>query len=371
MNATAHRARQLAQASAGFAALLGEITAEGLLDYVASELGHAASLDGFQIHGTHLARAVAPRAILHVLSGNTPHAGLQSLLRGLLLGAHNFCKLPAGGLPEVAAFVAALPAELARQVEQAETWREDWLEQAEAVIVFGSDATLAELQARVRPGQRFSGHGHRLSLGLILDDPDSASLPAAARAVSLFEQRGCLSPHLLYVRKPLSARAYAAGLAVQMAHCAAALPGSPASAAEAAGIHALRADWRFRAANDPASFAVWQSAGSTAWTVLYDGAEPAFQPSPLHRTVFVKPLPEDLGAALAAVRGHVSAIGLWPATRAWGDWVAAQGTGATRLCPFEALQFPPLTWHQDGFASLASLVRWVDLELESDNPVAR
>jgi hypothetical protein len=362
MSATAQRARQIAEAAAGFADLLGEVTEEKLLAYVAAELGHAGSLDAFQRHGAQFARAIAPRTILHVISANTPHAGLQSLLRGLLLGSHNLCKLPAGGLPALTAFCQALPAGLAQQVELSERLPEDWLDRADAMVVFGSDATLAEFRNRARPGQQFIGHGHRVSLGLILDDPGLCSLPEAARAVSLFDQRGCLSPHLLYVREPPAARAYAAGLAAEMARFAERHPPPPVTKAEAAGVHLLREDWRFRAANDPARYGLWQSADSIAWTVLYDGAETAFTPSPLNRTVFVKPLPPDLAAALAGVREHVSAIGLWPATHAWAEWVASLDTGASRICPLGALQLPPLTWHQDGGATLASLVRWVDFE---------
>ena len=362
MSTTAERARQISAAASGFTQLLGEITEEKLLAYVSAELGHAAILDAFQNHGGQFARAIAPRTILHVISANTPQAGLQSLLRGLLLGSHNLGKLPSGGGPELGAFVRALPAELGTQVELSEVLPDDWWDRADAIVVFGSDATLAEFRSRVRPGQRFVPHGHRVSLGLILDDPHFQSLPAAARAVSLFDQRGCLSPHLLYVREPPAARAYAARLAAEMARFAALHPPAPAAAADAAGIYALRQDWQFRAANKPECFALWQSVGSAAWTVLYDGAETAFTASPLHRTVFVKPLPVDLAGALATVRRHVSAVGIWPATRVWAEWVAARDTGASRICSLDALQLPPLTWHQDGESSLASLVRWVDFE---------
>ena len=369
MLATAERARHLAAAAAPFRDLLEEITAAGLLALVRADLGHEAILDGFQPHGGHLARAVAPGTILHVVSGNTPHAGLQSLLRGLLLGARNLCKLPSGGLvPEVAAFRAHLPPPLADAVELAETLPDAWLARADAVIVFGSDATVAELRPRVRPEQTFIAHGHRVSLGIIFDDPGGRSADTAARAVSLFDQQGCLSPQGFYVRETpaLSAREYAGLLAAAMArhhenHPRVALP--PGGSASLA---AWREEWRFRAANDPAQYTLWTSPGSTAWTVLYDGAQPGFTPSPLHRTVIVKPLPADLRAALAPVRPFLSAVGLWPSTRTHADWLAAQDVGLSRLCPLDRMQMPPLTWHQDGVPPLASLVRWVDFEADGN-----
>ena len=39
-----------------------------------------------------------PKNILHIISGNTPHAAYQSLLNGILLGAHNHLKLPSQSL---------------------------------------------------------------------------------------------------------------------------------------------------------------------------------------------------------------------------------------------------------------------------------
>ena len=97
--------------------------------------------------------------------------------------------------------------------------------------------------------------------------------------------------------------------------------------------------------------------------VAFDDADPTFTPSPLNRVVIVKPLPPALPAALAAVRPHLSAIALWPCTPETAAF--ARHLGASRLCPLDRMQYPPLTWHQDGAASLADLVRWVDFEPEN------
>ena len=358
---TAERARHLAAAAAPFRELLGPVTPDSLVALLRAELGHEAILDGFQPHGTHLARAVAPGTILHVVSGNTPHAGLQSLLRGLLLGSHNFCKVPAGNLvPELSTFRGTLPPELAATVEISETLPDAWLDRADAVVVFGSDDTVEALRRRTPPGRTFLAHGHRISLGMIFDDPDGRSVDAAARAVSLFDQQGCLSPQGFYVRG--DARAYAGHLAAAMARHGAAHPRAALPPGGSAALTAWREEWRFRVANTPDHYALWTSPGSTAWTVLYDGADPGCTPSPLFRTVVVKPLPADLRTALRPVRPFLSAVGLWPATRRWADWLAAQDLGASRLCLLEAMQTPPLTWHQDGLPPLAALVRWVDFE---------
>jgi hypothetical protein len=359
---TAARAESLAEAIGQFP-ILGEIGAPELLELVRLELGHAEILDGFRPYGGHSARAIAPEKILHVVSGNTPHAALQSLVRGLLLGSHNRVKLPSGGLPEVEAFRAALPAQLAARVETATTLPEAWLREAQAVIVFGSDETIAHFRGRVPAGVPFQAHGHRVSLGIVFDDAEYASMPAAARDVSLHDQHGCLSPHDIYVRESesTSARSYAARLAEAMAAFNIHTPRRALGIGEAAAIADLRASYAFRAAND-VRVQLWTSENSTDWTVIFE-EDPWFASSPLDRVVFVKPLPTDaagLEMAIAPVRQWLGAIGIWPASEEHASEIS--GFGAARICPLGQMQFPPATWHAEGLPNLGSLVRWVDFE---------
>ncbi len=349
---TAERARHLAAAATRFPSL-GETTADALLALVRAELGHAEALDDFVPHGGQFAKAFAVETILHVVSGNTPAAGLQSLIRGLLLGAHNLCKVPSAGLPEIAEFRAALPAELAARVEIAGELPDDWLARAEAVIVFGHDATIAHFRTLARPEQCFIAHGHRRSFGVVFDDPAGASAPLAARDASLFDQQGCLSPHVFYVAG--NAREYAVRLAEEMRAFQAQEPRGRVSLSEANSIRTLREELAFRAAQDE-PVALWQSDGSTAWTVAFD-ATPGFPRSPLNRFVFVKPLPADLAAELREVRAHLSCAGIWPATLAHARALAP--LGVSRICALGRMQSPPWTWLQDGAQALAPLVRWV------------
>ncbi len=356
---TAWRAKHLAGSAAGFP-LLGRISAEDLLRLVERELGHPEILDGFRPYGGHLARAIAPANVLHVVSGNTPHAALQSLLRGLLLGARNRVKLPSAGLPEVAEFLATLPPELAARVETTVDLPASWLREAEAVVVFGDDQTIAHFRSRAAAGIPFQAHGHRVSVGIVFADPDYASVAEAARDVSLYDQQGCLSPHDIYVDESagISARTYAARLAEAMEAFDRHTPRRPLDVGGNAAIADLRAGYGFRAAND-LRVQIWSSEASTDWTVIYED-DPWFATSPLNRVIFVKPLPADLAMALDPVRPWLGAIGIFPATLAHADRVAA--LGASRVCALGRMQFPAFTWHAEGLPNLGSLVRWVDFE---------
>ncbi len=291
---TAARAEILARAAAGFP-LLGRVTAADLIETVRLELGHAEILDGFRPYGGHFSRAEPVGPILHIVSGNTPHAALQSLLRGFLLGAPQYLKLPAGGLPEVDAFLAAVP-ELPPPLGIT-TDREraiEYLRAAGAVIVFGSDETVAAWRKSTPSGMVFEPHPHRVSIGVVFADRDGRAAALAARDVSLYDQKGCLSAHDIYVDG--DARDFARRLAREMAVHEDADPRGPISTAEAAALHDMRANYRFRAASDP-RVEIHESPGSTAWTVIFED-DPWFASSCLNRVVFVKPLPDDLGAAL-------------------------------------------------------------------------
>ena len=352
---TSTRAAHLAAAAERFP-FLGRTTADDLRALVRAELGHEDALDDFQPHGAHSAMAVAPGTILHIISGNTPAAGLQSLIRGLLLGARNLCKTPSAGLPEIAAFRAALPDSLAERVQIFAELPDDWMARANAVIVFGSDETIAHFRGRVRPDQTFIPHGHKLSAGFVFDDPVFDSVSGAARDVAAFDQQGCLSPHVIYVRG--DARAYAAHLAGKMAALTARAPRGPISLSEKLAFRSARDDIAFRAANDD-SVQLWQSAGSTEWTVAFD-TTPGFPRSPLNRFIFIKPMPADPASELHEVRAHLSCAGIWPAASEHARPLAA--LGFSRICPIGQMQAPPWTWHQDGQHTLAALVRWVDFE---------
>ncbi|MGF1657055.1 MAG: acyl-CoA reductase [Verrucomicrobiales bacterium] len=364
-------AKLISQAAAQFAYLLGPLPPEDLMGLVEVELGHSEILERFCAYRSfkppghdeiiQYSRAQGPQQILHILSGNTPHAALQSLIRGLLLGAHNLCKIPARGLPEVQAFRDALPAPLCHEIEITENLPDEWLKASDAVIVFGNDETIEHFQRHVRPDQIFIAHGHRLSFAVVFEDPHRESLPLLARDVALFEQQGCLSPHVVYVKESfgLDAPTYAQELAWALEDIAKELPPKKMSEDEAAFLMNLRTSYRFKAANYPDQVALHVSEGSTDWTVVYE-KDPLFSVSALNRFITVKPLPVNLAGSIAQVRKHLSAVGIYPATAENANLLARYGI--SRICGIGKMQEPFITWHQDGQASLAPLVRWVDYE---------
>jgi Acyl-CoA reductase (LuxC) len=330
---------------------LGDLSKEKILAWVELELpGFSESAKRKYGERQVIAEPLSP--ILHILSGNTPHAALQTLIRGILVGSNNILKLPEDDLPELGEFIQRLPDELkpliGRVLEPA------WFADAEAVVVFGSDETVNYFQQRIRPWQRFLAHGHKISFGLIAGSFAQDVIQGAARDVCVFDQLGCLSPQFYFVAE--DAKGFAERLAAELSKVVPSLRSRNDEIA--ATLRTYREEWKFRAATE-AGVMIWESPNSLDWLVIYD---PSSRPehNPLHRTVLVKPMPKSLEQSLAPIRRHISTIGVYPSDP---DTTAlAVKLGAQRVCSIGRMQDPSLTWHHDGWPSLASLIRYVDVE---------
>ena len=335
--------------------LLGKISFELLTDWITTELGHADALDTFQPHGPLLSRAYAPPCILHIVSGNTPHAAFQSLLRGLLIGSNNIVKLPRLGIPDFEKWILTLPAELSSLVSTHSELTEEHYQEAEVVIAIGSDDTISEIHSRLPPHQRFIPHGHKVSIAVVTADFEKAAL-LAARDCSLHNQRGCLSPHAIYVQG--DTLLFAKMMAKEMENYTRDSPPHPLSLSEAGAIQNLRQTFQFIAANDPDTH-IWQSKDNLHWTVILE-QDSTLKLSCLNRCVYIKPLPEDISLnTLGPEAQHLSTIALHPFSNKTATSLAQ--LPAHRICPLGRSQQPDLFWHHDGFAPLASLVKWKDL----------
>jgi hypothetical protein len=350
------RLQAIARSSRSFP-WLGEITPQLLDEWVGRELGTEFATGSWAPYGNRLRQIIPCSPILHIVSGETPHAALQSLIRGILIGAENWIKLPSADLIEVRTFVDSLPKEL--QPALSNRLLPGWLERAAVVIVFGSDATIQEFASRIQPWQRFIPHGHKISFAMILGEWAKTEVAGATRDGWAFDQLGCLSPQFFLVKE--QARRFAEQLARQLESFRSP---SPVSVETAAAIRSFREEWRFRTANDPAA-QLWESPKeSLDWTVLFDPAEP-IPNHPLHRTFIIKPFTMRSEASLGLLRKHIGTIGIHPLTSESID--LAVRLGAQRICPIGQMQEPALDWHHDGFPSLGSLVRLIDLEV----PLAR
>lgn len=325
-----------------------------------------------------LTRAFPPRLVTHVFSGNVPGVAVTSLVRALLLRAPS--------LGKTAATEPVVPVLFARAVAEADplagralavAWwpgadrerTEASLREAEAVVAYGSSETVERVREASSPHARFLGYGHRVSFGIVTREVTDGEAPGlareAARDVALFDQQGCVSPHLYYVEEggDVDAAAWSRLLADALARVEERLPRGALDPGESAMIRELRTEAEFGDLADRGG-AVHASAEGTAWTVLHD-PDPGFAASCLNRVVRVKPIAsmKALRERTAPLRHLLQTVGVAGSPerrRAIAGWLGEMG--ASRIVPFGKMAWPPSTWHHDGRPPLTELLRWCDLE---------
>lgn len=369
----------------GLENLFGEITAEGLGHLIAQDLGHAKRIDQPSTSRAEMQTgrkgfAVGPELIAQVSGGRIPNPIITSILLGLLARSAQFVKCARGSafLPRLFAHsLYETDPKLGACLEIAE-WRggDETLEQplfdaADFVIAMGSDATIEALSKRLPKSTRFLPYGHRLSFGYIskagLEDSDLRILSEhIVEDVVSWNQVGCLSPHVIYVERGTnpSPEHLAQWVADALERRENAEPRGEISESEAATIANRRRLYEIRAAHSNETL-LWKSAGSTAWTVVFD-CQAHFQKSCANRFLYIKSI-DTLGDALAgaeAVFGKVSCVGLAVAPNEAQSIVERLARwGVKRVCPLGKMQQPSIAWRHDGSASLGALMSWTDWEL--------
>lgn len=354
---------------------LGRFTAADLEAWVADQLGDACALDAWIPRGGIRSRAVAVEPVLHIISGNTPHAGFQSLFRALLLGGRQRVKLPSAGLPPLEEWIASLPAELSALVETSHTLPEAWRDSPVAVI-FGDGETLDFFRDWCPPATRRIEYGPKISAAILFAEPDEATLDALAGDILRHDQRGCLSvQNVLVDADTIDARAFAAALAATLDRAREIFLRPEFTISDSGRIRNFREILRYRAANGE-PIALWESANSTSWTVVLDSTDaPLLAPTPGGGTVFVRQFSgdtEDESCGRDARATPLTASALGPEFAFLSTLVAhpfddpatlarLDAIGPPRICAPGMAQFPGLFWCHDGNRPLAALVRWRDL----------
>ncbi len=354
-------------------------TGERLTELLSRELEDPGVLDGFRRLGEgRRARARGPQLTFHVGAGTVPGVSVTSMIRALLVKSAVLLKPGLGDVVLPVLFAQAL-AEEASPLSDAVAvayWPGGAspleglaLQRAEAVVGYGGNEAVASLRARTPVTTKFIAHHHRLSVGLVGRERLSVEhaprvARSAARAVSMFDQRGCVSPHAIFVEEggSVDPGEWAELLASAMADLEVELPAGELTATDASAVHQMRGSAELREASG-SGVRVFRSAESF-WTVILED-ELRFVPSCLNRVVSVVPTPDlgDVAASLTEVGRYLQTVAIEAAEDRLprlAEMLSA--VGATRVTSFEKAPWPPPWWHHDGTSVLAGLIRWIDLE---------
>ena len=320
------------------------------------------------------AATYGPELTVVVSSGNIPGAALPSVVQALLLRSPCLVKTSSAEpilLPLYARSLAEQAPEIARYLvvtgwEGGDTALETALiQEADALVAYGSDAALSKLRSHLPAHARFIGYGHRISFSAIARE--CLTRRAARRLATgvaldaaVFDQQGCLSPQAVYVERggDVSPDEFGELVARELVRLERLIPRRKLSPAEASAIHQYRTDLEMRAFAD-ASLRLWSSAGGTAWTVAVErNAE--LLPCPLNRTMVLRPVDtlEQIPACVAGARGMLLSAGLEaPPERRDTLTEELLGLGVTRITRVGHAQRPTYARYHDGIDAIAALTR--------------
>ena len=353
---------------------------DGLRELLDAEFTDVACLDGFVERQGRISMAMGPGLCFQVIAGSVPGVGVSALIRSLLVKSPTLLKPGRGDSVLPVLFASALheaDPELAAALAVvywpggSEALENVALLGADVVVAYGGDETVAALRGRTPVTTRFVAYHHRVSVAVVgveaLGRPHAeASAASLAKAVAIFDQRGCVSPRVVYVEEggTVSPRAFASLLAQSLAGLGRDLPSGGLDRAEASALHQVRGTAELVAASE--SGVDIHHGGDAPWTVIFDRGPMDLAPS-VGRTVQVVPLTdlEQLPDLLARMGTHLQTVG----TAGLGDREQVLASrlgraGVSRVVPFSEVPFPPPWWHHDGGNPLGDLVRWVDLGSE-------
>lgn len=367
--ALAAELRQALQVSTGLSAEMIEWGLETTLSTVRPD---ALDVLAREVTGTRGLAPVPAKLVVVVLAGNVFTAAVRAMFLPLLTGAPLLVKGASGDsvLPQfLLRAMRAVDGEIAARCELVTFKRESTdaaktlLEHADVVSIYGDDDTVATLSAHVRAGANVVRHGHGLSASYVCSDAlrDEATVRDAAQRVALdvaaYDQRGCLSPQLVYVEKggATDAKGFAKVLCDEtLPELERLLPSGAASLPDKA--EALQ--WRAAAQVRGRLF------DGKTFAASYEGRhEP--RPSPGGRLVSTYDCdsPDDFARAIASFGPMLKCVGV--AGRREYRYRLAQSLrlmAAPRICRAGEMQTPPFNAYADGQPPLAGLLSFIEAQ---------
>ena len=316
--------------------------------------------------------------LVHIAPSNALSVGFLSLMEGLLAGNLNFVKL-GGSDPPVGAVLARRLVEHSQgqlapfvYVARIASGRRDLLAKildcADGVAVWGGEETVAAIRDMAPRGARLIEWGHRISFAYLSRSAplDRQLCDALAREVCLLEQQACSSPQVAYLESedPLALEAFAQAMAEAMARISPGLARRSPSQHEWADITSVRELARQEQALGLCR--VWE-AEDRSWRVLLDRRS-AMVPSPLYRTLWIKPLPRcQIVSTLRPLHAYLQTVGLACRREELSQLCRLlAAAGATRITPVGAMLHSYPGEPHDGVYALARYTRRVSLQLGED-----
>ena len=304
-----------------------------------------------------------PSVVAQVLAGNVPALAIPAALEALLarsavvlkpadedpISAQLFKESLDQAAPELSACVDVERWSGGNDIAEAEVFGG-----VDYVIASGGHQMVHSLSKRLS-SKPHTFYGPRISIGVVgmgwLDASDSW-WEDVAREIALWDQRGCLSPRILFVAS--DPERFSRRLASALSKWQERWPAGPASLGDGTDILSFRTPYQMAKEGKSGIFA----SNGTAWTVVWDHST-SLEVGPPARAVRVttRPATRELESMLIKAKGMVQGAGLDFLVRGDVEWRRTlEHGGVGWVAPLTSIQDPPAGWRADGRSGLAELL---------------
>ncbi|HKP64482.1 MAG TPA: acyl-CoA reductase [Polyangiales bacterium] len=322
-------------------------------------------LDGLarEVTGTPGLVPVPARLASVVLAGNIFSAAVRAIYLPLLSGAPVLVKTSSSDdvLPRfLLRALHAIDPDIAQRCELVSFGRDTpdalqaLLADAEVVSIYGDDSSIQRIAAQAQPNTRVLRHGHGISASFVGADAlrggSTATRDAGQRValdIAAYDQRGCLSPHVVFVEG--DARSFARSLAeTALPELARLLPPGAATLSD----QALALQWRAAAQVRGELFE------GRGYAVSYESNHaPRSSPGGRLISVYDCPAPDAAIQALRPFGSALKCIGVaGPRELRLELAQCLRPFSAARVCRAGEMQTPPFHAYADGQAPLFGLL---------------
>lgn len=318
--------------------------------------------------------------VVHITPGNAPLLAFCAILESLLAGNINWLRPSASdqGLTaqllaalvqcdssgRLAEFVAVLPVDTSRIAQLCAT--------ADGVSAWGGVAALKAIRQQIPAGCRWIDWGHKISFAYLSPEAaDPAALDALADEVCRLDQQACSSPQWVLVDSNDPAVLHDLGerLAEAFKRRAQQWPALMPTDQEASEITTRTAMVQLDQCFTDQTGQVWTGSG---WRVIWEHHQ-TLAPSPLFRTVLLKPVPQHLLAeSLLPWRNVLQSCALIASPAGTPELVRTLvNAGVTRIAPCETIHDGYAGEPHDGVYALSRLSRRISVSLAADVSIGR
>lgn len=318
--------------------------------------------------------------VVHITPGNAPLLAFCAILESLLAGNINWLRPSASdqGLTaqllaalvqcdssgRLAEFVAVLPVDTSRIAQLCAT--------ADGVSAWGGVAALKAIRQQIPAGCRWIDWGHKISFAYLSPEAaEPAALDALADEVCRLDQQACSSPQWVLVDSNDPAVLHDLGerLAEAFKRRAPQWPALMPTDQEASEITTRTAMAQLDQCFTHQTGQVWTGSG---WRVIWEHHQ-TLAPSPLFRTVQLKPVPQHLLAeSLLPWRNVLQSCALIASPAGTPELVRTLvNAGVTRIAPCETIHDGYAGEPHDGVYALSRLSRRLSVSLAADVSIGR